>query len=519
MIKKKSFFHEKAIRPIVSKRNTNLVNIRNINELKEELKDKIYTNIYSYNAICEGIYINRGINEITGRRNCGKTSLCSHICVNLFFNDLLHYFHLFYSTYFDFENFIENKSIENIFSSKTADRLYAIREEFILENKNFKDFKQLIKYFISQFIKLYGNERSTHIENIHQSDHNKRKIYRHGNNIYGQNHEIHSECFSRRRVIYVDLDNSFYIERYKNMIHASIEKIKKLQNRYMDFCKEKKCSLFLLLLECDKEMKSSLVSLYKKYSESYDPFINIFNEYLDKYINSLTFFDVFKNLQILKIFNFNELFNIIHFISNELQKYQERSNKYFNKYVPPDLGGIVLDNINYLYKIHKPVKTQGDNELHMLLKTLCKLSTDYRICVMITNNDNKYFKKKEEKFRKIYSKYVYNHIVVKFINEKRFFEFNFPTKKKKKNTDSKSNSSSDQSLNDLSGNIDCSDEANVRNVEEDDDVGHFVYKDDENDAFFKKRYNQRYIKIKKKKKTSNFCFFEINELGIETVLI
>ncbi|SBS97067.1 conserved Plasmodium protein, unknown function [Plasmodium malariae] len=565
MTKNKCIGNEKVITPIINKGAIKPVEIKSIHELQYELNIKIYTNIYTYNTLCNGIFICRGINGITGKKNSGKSSLCSHICVNLFFNDLLHFFHLFYSTYFDFENFLHKKNIENKFSSKISKNLKNLRKEFNIESTNFQELNQLLNYFTLLFIDLYDKK-------VKEKNAGFLLNY---NRIYNNNQ------FSKKRIIYIDLDNSFYIERYKNMIYSSIEKIKKLINTYINFCGEKNSFLFLLLLDSSNfYQKQQLFNIYKNYTKEWYLFINLFNHYLNKYIDDITFFDVFKNLQILKIFNFSELVNVVHFICDHVEKYAHPKTNHFNKYIPSDLGAVVLDNLNYLHKSNtvndmqltnaqlkdkqpndeqpndeqpnneqpnneqpnneqsnneqpnneqpnneqpnneqpndeqpndeqpnnkqlnskhlnnkhlnnKKLNTeQLNNELKCLLMKLSKLSTEHKICVLITNNDSKYFKKHDEHFNKIYSKYVYHHIIVRFINQKNLFEHNYPTKKESKKNDCYT-PSSDEGSDEMAENHD--------------------------DNFCTKRYNQRYIKIKKKGK-DNICFFEINEYGIETLL-
>ncbi|CAA9990079.1 conserved Plasmodium protein, unknown function [Plasmodium knowlesi strain H] len=553
MIRKKWPSNERVVKPIVSKGYISPLSIKNVKELKEELKNKIYTNIYTFNTLCDGIYISRGIYAITGRRNTGKSSLCAHICVNLFFNDILHYFHLFYSSFFDFLQFLEEKNVESKFCLQTANRLSEVGTEFSLGYKSFNDFKQMVRYFSAQFVQLQGGkDNGVSVSGGHincpcgsgrQGDEDDQREERY----------LKEECFerfSKRRAIYLDLDNSFYMERYKNMIHASLEKIKKLMNTYKQFCSEKKCSCFMLLLQSDKQLRNFLSPLRKKYSASYDSLIDIFNHHMEKYINRITFSDVYKNFQLLKIFNFGELVNVVNFISSELQKYEQPCSKYLSRYVPPDLGVLVVDNMNYLYKEGSHGKNKWNSELSELLKTLSKLSTENKVCVLVTNNDNKYFSKKEEWFFHLYSKYAYSHVLLKFINEKKLFNFNsFPKGKinalrehrrgnrneslhvkssviKDDNTyhnrgrDGNENStSSEESFNELSRNADAdegkaSDDKNPGDYDEESDE-----EEDAKDAFFKKRYNLRYIKIKRKKKKTELCFFQINEFGIETILV
>ncbi|CRH03674.1 conserved Plasmodium protein, unknown function [Plasmodium relictum] len=474
MITKKNVSNEKIVTPIVSKSDTKPIKIKNLYELHNELKYKIYTNIYSYNTFCDGIFICRGINGITGRKNSGKTSLSSHITVNLYFNDLLHFFHLFYSTYFAFENFLKNENIENKFSLKIGNNLNKIKKEFHNSNEAFHELNELIKYFTLLFVKKYDKKIK------------ENEFYLNNNKEMNES----SNLFYKKKVIYLDLDNSFYIERYKNMIHSSIYKIKKLMDTYTEFCSERSSFLFLLLLE-NNDLKEKLFYIYKNFGKEYFLFINLFNYYLKKYINDITFLDVFKNLQILKIFSFNELFNVINYIYEQIQNYSVTSVNYFNKYVSSDLGILVLDNLNYLYKSYG-FNTDLNNELTILLKILSKISTEYKICVLITTNDNKYLNKYDDYFNKIYSKYIYNRIVVRFINKKFFFEYNYPSKKHKQfQNKSNSNSSSEDSFDEIGENGD--------------------------EAFYEKRYNQRYIKVKKKNKIS-ICSFEINEYGIQTLL-
>ncbi|EUD65172.1 hypothetical protein C922_04458 [Plasmodium inui San Antonio 1] len=584
MIRRKWVPNERVLRPIVSKGYISPVDIKNVKELKEELKDKIYTNIYTFNTLCDGIYVRRGIYAITGRRNSGKSSLCAHICVNLFFNDVLHYFHLFYSAFFDFVQFLEKKNVENKFCLRTANRLRQVGTEFAMGNKNFGEFKQLVRYLFAQFVQSHGGEGYGGYSNgggdsgrddqeereSEPGEYGKKEKRSHG--LLRRHSPLRPHRFSKRRAIYVDLDNSFYIDRYKNMIRASLEKIKKLMETYKEFCCERKCSLFLLLLEGDRQLKDFLSPLRKKYDLSYDPLIQIFNHHLDKYLNRITFSDVYKSFQLLKVFNFGELINVVNFINSELQKCQQPWSKHFSRYVPSDLGVLVVDNLNYVHRGVPQGKNKWENELKQLLKTLSKLSTENKVCVLVTNNDNKYFKKKEERFFHLYSKYVYSHVLVKFINEKKLFEFYFPSKGKSKarrghgkgnqdesgnrngnvhvngsmirnhNTNRNSNrnsgsdgnensSSSEQSFNDLSGSadaagdgkaVDDSDPAEEGDPAGDNDPGdHADQSDDDEDAngaFFKKRYNLRYIKIKRKKRKPKLCFFEINEFGIETML-
>ncbi|KJP88272.1 hypothetical protein AK88_02053 [Plasmodium fragile] len=565
MIKKKWVPNERVMRPIVSREYVSPCNIKNVKELKEELKGKIYTNIYTFNSLCDGIYVSRGMYAITGRRNCGKSILCAHICVNLFFNDVLHYFHLFYSTFFDFVQFLEEKNVENKFCLRTATNLRQVCTEFALGNKNFADVKELVRYFSTQFVQLEAGGDHANCDNAHRTHAHRDSGREDGTDgqfgAFDERDELGPkeqwrQRFSKRRAIYVDLDNSFYIERYKNMIRASLEKIKKLMKTYKEFCSEKKCALFLLLLEGDKEMKTLLSPLRKKYSASFDPLIKNFNHHLDQYIHRITFSDVYKNFQLLKVFNFGELINVVNFISSELQKYEQPCSKHFSRYVPSDLGVLVVDNLNYLHRGGGPHgKNTWDNELNQLLKTLSKLSTENKVCVLLTHNDNKYFKKKEEQILQLYSKYVYNHVLVKFINQKKLSEFSFPAKGESKagrahgkgsrkgsvmkdeNSNRKSGmdvnancSSSEQSFNDVSGNAHAAGAGSA----DGDDVGHVGdaqrsdpgdcteqsdEDEDTKDAFYKKRYNLRYIKIKREKRKPELCFFEINQFGIETMLV
>ncbi|CRG95963.1 conserved Plasmodium protein, unknown function [Plasmodium gallinaceum] len=474
MVTKKNVSHEKIISPVISKLDIKPVKIKNLYELNKELKNKIYTNIYSYNTLCDGIFICRGINGITGTKNSGKTSLSSHISVNLYFNDLLHFFHLFYSTYFAFENFLKNRNIEIKFFLQSGNNLNKIKKEFNSSNKTFYELNELIKYFTLLFIEKYDKK----IDGSEFYLNNNKKV------------NESSNLFSKRKVIYLDLDNSFYIERYKNMIYSSIDKIKKLMNTYMGFCSERHSFLFLLLLE-NNDLKKNLFHIYKNYSNEYFLFINLFNHYLKKYIYDITFLDVFKNLQILKIFSFNELINVVNYIYQQLQNYSVRSTNYFNKYVSSDLGILVVDNLNYLYKSYE-FNHDLNNELINLLKILSKISTKYKICVLITNNENKYLKKYDKYFNKIYSKYIYNRIVVRFINKKFFFEYNYSAKKQKQfQNKSITNSSSEESFYEIGEN--------------------------DEETFYEKRYNLRYIKVKKKNKI-NICSFEINEHGVQTLL-
>ncbi|CAI7722685.1 conserved Plasmodium protein, unknown function [Plasmodium vivax] len=559
MIRKKWAPNERVIRPIVSKGCINPVNIKNVKELKEELKDKIYTNIYAFNTLCDGIYVSRGIHAITGRRNSGKSSLCAHICVNLFFNDWLHYFHLFYSAFFDFVQFLENKNFENKFCLRTASRLRQLGAEFALGNKNFGEFRQLLRHFAAQFVEAEGGQGMGIWGGSDSSGEGGSGEC--GLHPHRCHHRAPPQRFSKRRAIYLDLDNSFYIERYKNMIHSSLEKIKKLMSTYKEFCLERKSSLFLLLLEGDGEVKEFLSPLRRKYTESYDPLMHCFNLHLEKHLNRITFADVYKNFQLLKVFHLGELINVINFISSEVKKWEQPGGRHFSRYVPSDLGVLVVDNINYLHRGGPQGKNKWNNEIKQLLNTLSDLSTENNVCVLLTNNENNYFKKKEEKLFRLYSKYVYRHVLVKFINEKKLFEFYFPAKGKSKlgrphgkanpkgstqmngglirednanrnsGSDGNANSSSEQSFNELSGSAHAeeagyaeyagyADGEDVHDGSAAHDGDHSDDSDDEDasDAFFKKRYNLRYIKIKRKKRKPELCFFEINEFGIETML-
>ncbi|SCP05970.1 conserved Plasmodium protein, unknown function [Plasmodium ovale] len=646
MIINESGNDENMITRIINNSDNKLIKIKNLDELENELDYKVYTNVYTYNTGYGGIYICRGINGIWGRRNCGKSSFCSHICVNLFFNDLLHYFHLFYAVYFDFEKFLQSKNMKNIFCFETSSSIDKIQKEFNRERNNLKKLNDLINHFSFLFIELYSkNIKSNDVE-----------IFPMGKKIWNYNHR-----FSKKRVIYLDLDNSFYIERYKNMIYCAIKKIKKLMNTYLEFCSEKKSSLFILLLDkYNKTLKRELFYLYKKHTKDHYLLIEIFNYHLEKYINDITFSDVFLNLQILKIFNFDELTNVVHFIYDQVQKYALHPDGHFNKYVPADLGAVVVDNVNYLHRSHVgawsehrvrghacDVHNSGEHissahissehissthtgreyissehinsthtssehissahtssehissahtssehissahtssehissahtsseyissaptnseqvgnahvdsanldsahvdsthvdsanlesahldsahvdsanldnahvddvhtvsghtssggarsahkralvhmQLKILLRMLASLSTKHKICVLLTNNENNFLKKKDKYFNRIYSRYMYNSMVIKFINKKNFLECNYPSKRQNENNDDNC-SSTEESFRELAQNYD--------------------------EIYCQKRYNQRYIMTKKGGKTET-CFFEINKFGIETLL-
>ncbi|SCM19612.1 conserved Plasmodium protein, unknown function [Plasmodium chabaudi chabaudi] len=515
----KSANPEKIVTPIINKQNIEPIKIKTLHELEYELNNKIYTNIYSYNQLCNGIYVCRGINSITGKKNSGKTSLCSHICVNIYFNDLLQFFHLFYSTYFDFEIFLQNKNIENKISSKTLRDLNKIRNGFKNQNTSFEELIELVKYFYSLFIELFEKEYDG-VNNNHS------KVLKAIYNLSKDTSKKYNNSFSKKRVIYLDLDNSFYIERYKNMIYSSIDKLKKLLNTYIDFCSEKKTYLFLLLFQNFNNLTNERKSFNLFFSNTYEEcniFINTFNKYLKKYINNITFSEVLLNLQILKIFNFQELINVIQYIYKHTQKYEQNLFKYFNKYVPSNLGALVIDNLNYLYKSSSCYdnlnsltssnnkKNSINNEFINLLKILSKLSTEHKIAVLVTKNKNNFFNKYEEYFNTHYSKYLYNNINIKFITHKLFWEYNsqvngnipsqFENKNKKYDKHNR-----DKKLNIDSFNNSSSSDESFQQLEENSDL-----------SFCEKRYNQRYIKIKKKGKIT-MCFFEITEYGIQTLL-
>lgn len=400
----KSANPEKIVTPIINKHSIEPIKIKNLHELEYELNNKIYTNIYSYNQLCNGIYVSRGINSITGKKNSGKTSLCSHICVNVYFNDLLQFFHLFYSTYFDFEIFLQNKNIENKIFSKTLRDLNKIRNAFKNQNTSFEELIELINYFYNLFIELFEKKYDG-------PNNNHSKVLKANHNISKDTNNKYNNNFSKKRIIYLDLDNSFYTERYKNMIYSSIEKLKKLLNTYIEFCSEKKTYLFLLLFQNFNNFtnkKNTFNLFFPNTYEECNIFINMFNKYLKKYIYNITFSEVFLNLQILKIFNFQELINVVQYIYKHIQKYEQNPFKYFNKYVPSNIGALVIDNLNYLYKSsycydNLNNSTNSNNKKHYinseftnLLKTLSILPTKHKIAVLVTKNKNNFFNKHEE---------------------------------------------------------------------------------------------------------------------------
>ncbi|ETB57357.1 hypothetical protein YYC_04861 [Plasmodium yoelii 17X] len=513
----KSANPEKIVTPIINKQSIEPIEIKNLHELEYELNNKIYTNIYSYNQLCNGIYISRGINSITGKKNSGKTSLCSHICVNIYFNDLLQFFHLFYSTYFDFEIFLQNKNIENKIYSKTLQDLYKIRNAFKNENTSFEELINLINYFYNLFIELFEKKYDG-------PNNNHSKVLKANYNLSkDSNKKKYNNNFSKKRIIYIDLDNSFYIERYKNMIYSSIEKLKKLLNTYIDFCSEKKTYLFLLLFQDlnNVNKKKNLFNLF--FSNTYEEcniFINMFNIYLKKYIYNITFSEVFLNLQILKIFNFQELINIIQYIYKHIQKYEQNIFKYVNKYIPSNLAGLVIDNLNYLYKSSycydnlnsftnsNNKKNYINSEFTNLLKILSKLSTKHKIAVLITKNKNNFFKKHEEYFNTHYSKYLYNNIIIKFITNKIFWKYNCQINDNisNKHYHQNENESKKNKLNLSKFTNSSSSDESFQQLEENSDK-----------LFCEKKYNQRFIKIKKRGKVT-MCFFEITEHGIQTLV-
>ncbi|SBT35660.1 conserved Plasmodium protein, unknown function [Plasmodium ovale wallikeri] len=556
-----------AITSYIHPKDNKLIKIKNLDELENELDYKVYTNVYTYNT-CYGVY-------------------------------------------FDFEKFLQSKNMKNIFCFETASSIDKIQKEFNRERNNLQELNDLINHFSFLFIELYSkNIKSNDVE-----------IFPMGKKIRNYNHR-----FSKKRVIYLDLDNSFYIERYKNMIYCAIKKIKKLMNTYLEFCSEKKSSLFILLLgKYNKTLKRELFHVYKKHTKDHYLLIEIFNYHLEKYINDITFSDVFLNLQILKIFNFDELTNVVQFIYDQVQKYARHPDGHFNKYVPADLGAVVVDNVNYLHRSHVGVWSEhrenghacgvhtssehissehissehisgehisgehisgehisgehisgehisGEHissehinsthtssehigsahtsseqvgnahvdsvhmdsahvdsahvdiahvdsahvdgvhtgsahtssgcarsahkralvhtQLKSLLRMLASLSTEHKICVLLTNNENNFLKKKDKYFNRIYSRYMYNNMVIKFINKKNFLECNYPSKRQNENNDDNC-SSTEESFRELAQNYD--------------------------EIYCQKRYNQRYIMTKKGGKTET-CFFEINKFGIETLL-
>ncbi|VWU51586.1 conserved protein, unknown function [Hepatocystis sp. ex Piliocolobus tephrosceles] len=492
--------YEKIITPIIRNEYPKSIKIKSLQELQQDQSHKIYTNIYSYNTLYNGIFISKGINGVTGGKGSGKSSMCKHICVNLFFNNLLHFFHLFYSAYDDFELFLQKKNIKNEFCYETSIKLNTISKQFneCKKKKNIQALNELITYFTDLFIELYDKKQYiytyiSHFLNPSQVLYNKNK-------------------FSKKRIIYLDLDNSFYIDKYKNMIYSSIENIKKLLKTYMNFINEKKCILFLLVIEKNHlQKKKQLFHIYKNYSKEGNFFIYLFNHYLEKYIYDIKFSDVFLNLQILKIFHFNELVNIVNFIHDQVNKYANEDLLYFNNYIPRDLGLIVVDNINYINKcntiINIPSNTNDDvnnnatistnfnikqftKNVNQMLKELSNLSIEHNICVLITNNDNKYFKKSDIYFNKLYTKYLYRNIVLKYINQKIYLDYICPNEIKKEDNRSDTTYSED-SL--------------------------YDHTEDNDKKFYEKRYNQRYIKMKKKKKKGIACFFEITKFGIKTL--
>ncbi|SOV23591.1 conserved Plasmodium protein, unknown function [Plasmodium sp. DRC-Itaito] len=568
-------FNGTAKKPVKSS-----INIKSLYELKNELNCKIYTNIYTYNTLFDGIFLCRGVNNISGKKNCGKSSMCYHICINLFFNDLLHYFHLFYSSYFSFDNFLHKKNIHNVVDYMNTTILGDdIIKEFIEQQDNFKKLLNIMKYFVLTFKQHYG--KNNNVENKHNINNNTHIFY--DKHIYQDDtfynyHDTYQSFYTqikhfyKRKVIYIDLDNSFFIDRYKNMIYSSLEKIKKLMHRYIQFCSEKKVIPFLLLLEKTNKYIKEYISfnIYKNYSNEFSFFIDIFNHYLFKYIYNISFSHVFNNLQLLKIFNFFELINVINYIYQHIQTYYSSSSSeyyHFNKYIPHDLGIVVIDNLNYIFKASSINNNNNNNnnniniyyQLEMLLNKLSILSLEKHICILITNNDNNNFtrhesfnKKNDNSFYKIISPYIYNNIHLKIINQKIFFEHNYPKKKntnqsqkqkqKEKQKQKQTNNKSDdtfqhENLNNNNNNNEHSntnlfdqtkqniyqnEERQLFNVYSSDDDQSMDEMDlqekDDDHSFYEKKYNLRYIKVKGKNK-STFCFFEINKYGIETILM
>lgn len=270
--------------------------------------------------------------------------------------------------------------------------------------------------------------------------------------------------------------------------------------------------------------------------------MDIFNHYLFKYIYNISFSHVFKNLQLLKIFNFYELINVINYIYEHIQTYSSSSSYYhFNKYIPHDLGIVVIDNLNYIFK-GCPLNNNINiyYELEMILNKLSILSLEKHICILITNHENNYFtrhetfnKKNDNSFYKIISPYIYNNIHLKIINQKIFFEYNYPkkhTKKRKQDTNQNTNNISKKKneqiitnvADDIKHNIQQNEDCTLYNVYSSDDDQSLdqmdVQEKEDDNSFYEKKYNLRYIKIKGKKK-STFCFFEINKYGIETMLM
>ncbi|ETW32627.1 hypothetical protein PFTANZ_06652 [Plasmodium falciparum Tanzania (2000708)] len=76
---KRNNTNEKIIFPLfngkVTKSSKSSINIKSLYELHNELNHKIYTNIYTYNTLCDGIFFCRGVNNICGKKNSGKSSI------------------------------------------------------------------------------------------------------------------------------------------------------------------------------------------------------------------------------------------------------------------------------------------------------------------------------------------------------------------------------------------------------------------------------------------------------------
>lgn len=507
-IKYRSGALENIVIPLFKKSKPPPCRLKSVYEIGKDLKRKIYTNLYAYNTTCKGIFISRGINDINGFRNCGKTSICSHICVNLFFNDLLHFFHLFYTTYFCFENFLKQRNLENKISKKLSSTLKRNRKKFAKKNKSFEELQEVTEYFTEIFIKKYGQEKNqsqTATKKAYKTDDEgntsgTQKVRNEKRNIQNRTQEPHQ--FSKKRVIYIDLDGGFYIERYNNMIRSTIDRIQNLMKTYLQFVAEKDCTIFLLFLE-NKKLKQKLSQIYKNYKEEPIFFIDLFNYYLKKYVTDISFNEVQAHLQILKIFHFQELVNTIVFISKQIEKYHLSytsstsltfSNPsahcfhfpHFNKHVSQNLGIVVVDNLYHLYRSNE-YSVSLKNQLLNVLKHLYVLSTRYKICVLVTNTYTKYSKIYDELFNRLYSPYLYIRLVLKFLNKRLYYEHNYHLK-----------------------------ETEMDNfIDNDDDPK--KTRERQNYHFREKRFNLRYIQVQKKKKKYSF-FFEINTQGIQMIM-